>query len=65
MIPTMSGPDSRTTRAPPGAPPPAEPPAEPPASETCDHCGSTDLAWVKCKLICRNCRQISKSCADL
>jgi len=32
---------------------------------TCDHCGSTALKWVKCKLICQNCRQINKSCADL
>jgi hypothetical protein len=34
---------------------------------TCDHCGSpaTALKWVKCKLICQNCRQIVKSCADL
>ncbi|HVB32490.1 MAG TPA: hypothetical protein VNE60_13270 [Gemmatimonadaceae bacterium] len=61
MIPTMSGPDVPRTHAPSGAPPPAEPPA----AETCDHCGSTDLAWVKCKLICGNCRQINKSCADL
>jgi hypothetical protein len=32
---------------------------------TCDHCGSTAVKWVKCKLICQNCRQIVKSCADL
>jgi len=34
---------------------------------TCDHCGSPEsaLKWVKCKLICQNCRQIVKSCADL
>ena len=61
MIPAMSDPDTRKTREPPGTPPPK---AEPPA-ETCDYCGSTDLAWIKCKLICRNCRQINKSCADL
>ena len=36
-----------------------------PPSEVCDHCGSTDVEWVKCKMICRNCRQINKSCADL
>lgn len=33
--------------------------------QVCDHCGSTAVEWVKCKLICRNCRQIVKSCADL
>jgi len=37
----------------------------PPVEEQCDHCASPDLHWVKCKLICRNCRQIVKSCADL
>jgi len=35
---------------------------EPPS---CDHCGSDRVHWVKCKLICGNCRQIVKSCADL
>ena len=34
-------------------------------AETCDYCGSTELAWRKCKLICQSCRQINKSCADL
>ena len=38
---------------------------ERPEGETCDYCGSTALRWVKCKLICDNCKQISKSCADL
>lgn len=33
--------------------------------ETCDYCGSTTLAWRKCKLICTSCAQINKSCADL
>ncbi len=33
--------------------------------DVCDYCGSQDLEWVKCKLICRNCRQIVLSCADL
>ena len=32
---------------------------------TCDYCGAEALAWRKCKLICGNCRQINKSCADL
>jgi hypothetical protein len=33
--------------------------------EVCDHCGSPQLQWRKCKLICTNCHQINKSCADL
>jgi hypothetical protein len=45
---------------------PDEPPRrQDPHAESCDYCGSTALEWVKCKLICRNCRQINKSCADL
>lgn len=40
-------------------------PAAEPETPTCDHCGSPALKWVKCKLICQNCRQIVKSCADL
>jgi hypothetical protein len=39
-------------------------PATAPA-ETCDYCGSIALEWRKCKLICADCRQINKSCADL
>ena len=35
------------------------------AAEQCDYCGSAKLEWRKCKLICANCRQINKSCADL
>ena len=31
----------------------------------CDWCGSTDLWWRNCKLLCRNCSAIVKSCADL
>ena len=42
-----------------------EPKAESRERLSCDHCGSDDVTWVKCKLICRNCRQIVKSCADL
>jgi hypothetical protein len=34
-------------------------------AEVCDYCGSASLEWRKCKLICANCRQINKSCADL
>jgi hypothetical protein len=31
----------------------------------CDVCGSPDLAEIRCKVICRNCRTILQSCADL
>ncbi len=31
----------------------------------CEYCGAVQLVWRKCKLICENCRQINKSCADL
>jgi hypothetical protein len=34
-------------------------------TELCDYCASPRLEWRKCKLICLDCRQISKSCADL
>jgi hypothetical protein len=33
--------------------------------EVCDVCGSTDLWWRNCKLLCRRCKSIVKSCADL
>jgi hypothetical protein len=33
--------------------------------ESCDYCDSTQLTWRKCKLICGQCGQINKSCADL
>lgn len=33
--------------------------------ESCDYCGAEALTWRKCKLICGNCAQINKSCADL
>jgi hypothetical protein len=36
-----------------------------PNAETCDWCGSTDLWWRNCKLLCRSCNAIVKSCADL
>jgi hypothetical protein len=32
---------------------------------SCDYCGSTSIVWRKCKLICEECKQINKSCADL
>jgi hypothetical protein len=35
------------------------------SAASCDYCGSARLAWRKCKLICENCKQINKSCADL
>ncbi len=57
------------TRPDPAPEPPrgrADRPADGPAvGETCDYCGSTRLSWRKCKLICGNCHQINKSCADL
>ena len=31
----------------------------------CDICGSADVREVKCKVICRNCGTILRSCADL
>jgi hypothetical protein len=33
--------------------------------EQCDYCASPRLEWRKCKLVCTDCRQINKSCADL
>jgi hypothetical protein len=42
-----------------------EQPHTPLAAESCDYCGSARLEWRKCKLICNNCHQINKSCADL
>jgi len=35
------------------------------ACDCCDYCASPRLEWRKCKLICADCRQINKSCADL
>jgi hypothetical protein len=40
-------------------------PDGPAQGEHCDYCGSTNLSWRKCKLICGDCQQINKSCADL
>ena len=34
-------------------------------AETCDVCGSTDLAEIRCKVICRNCHTILRTCSDL
>ena len=40
-------------------------PAESPQSESCDRCGSDDTWWRNCKLLCRGCGALVKSCADL
>jgi hypothetical protein len=42
-----------------------EAPAPSPATPPCDVCGSSDTAWVRCKLICQRCRTILMSCGDL
>jgi hypothetical protein len=44
---------------------PADDRAAPVEVESCDWCGSTDLWWRNCKLLCRSCTAIVKSCADL
>jgi hypothetical protein len=44
---------------------PADDRVAPVESESCDWCGSTDLWWRNCKLLCRGCNAIVKSCADL
>lgn len=50
----------------PDEPPRSGTPLDGPAlGESCDYCGSAALRWRKCKLICDDCRQINKSCADL
>jgi hypothetical protein len=33
--------------------------------QLCDVCGSTDVVAIKCKVVCRNCGTILRSCADL
>ena len=33
--------------------------------DVCDVCGSSDLMQIKCKVVCRNCGTILKSCSDL
>jgi hypothetical protein len=35
------------------------------SGEACDICGAESTEWLKCKLVCRNCRAIVRSCADL
>jgi hypothetical protein len=34
-------------------------------ADVCDYCASPRIVWRKCKLICEQCGQINKSCADL
>ena len=38
---------------------------DPVTAASCDYCGSARLEWRKCKLVCSDCKQINKSCADL
>ena len=33
--------------------------------EVCDVCGSTEIVEIKCKVVCRNCGTILRSCSDL
>lgn len=61
MIRPMGATDTLRTRM----PAVSQPQGTEPEPERCDYCGSTDLVWVRCKLVCRNCKQINKSCADL
>jgi hypothetical protein len=35
------------------------------AGEPCEICGAREVLWLRCKLICRNCQTILKTCADL
>lgn len=53
---TMPTADHRSTPA--ASPPPSTRPA-------CDVCGCDALYELKCKVVCRNCRSIVRSCADL
>jgi hypothetical protein len=36
-----------------------------PKHDACDVCGSTDIVEIKCKVMCRNCGTILRSCSDL
>lgn len=40
-------------------------PQEEQPEESCEVCGSTDLAYVHCKVICQNCLTILRTCSDL
>ena len=33
--------------------------------EVCDVCGSLEIVEIKCKIMCRNCGTILRSCSDL
>jgi hypothetical protein len=44
--------------------PPDHPAARRP-DESCEICGSADTLWRNCKLVCRNCGGVTRSCADL
>lgn len=33
--------------------------------EVCDVCGSLEIVEIKCKVMCRNCGTILRSCSDL
>ena len=73
VAPVMDRPSHDQRSDPSGPAPPAarrssEPESDPPsdaAPESCDWCGSADLWWRNCKLLCRSCSAIVKSCADL
>ena len=62
-MPTPQEPDA------PGTPEAPRVPEAPDAArrieEECDVCGSTNVWWRNCKLLCRGCGAIVKSCADL
>jgi hypothetical protein len=62
-LPGLAGQGSDAVPTPPAAMPAPDPAS--PQSEACDHCGSTDTWWRNCKLLCRGCGAIVKSCADL
>lgn len=44
---------------------PDESPKDEPAPDLCPVCGAASLQEVRCKVICRACRTIVQSCADL
>ncbi len=41
------------------------PPPQAPEPQSCDICGSTELVWLRCKLICNQCHTILMTCGDL
>jgi hypothetical protein len=50
---------------PPNPSPPASDPAATSPADRCEVCGSDQVFWRNCKLLCANCKSIVKSCADL